>query len=170
MPLAVLLAIPLTSVRARGPWLGVGVVLAAGVFAVNLFGSQLPQRTDAKDYWRVRASWYVAHMNRDDLVVSYGYIWSNYLRYLTRADVIDAQQVAKQHSTAATVRIANAAIRRSNADRVYVSGYVQKPPTQDCLADRATCTISAALWRSLRPHVRLAGHSHFESVWRYSPQ
>jgi MFS family permease len=170
LPAALLLALPLTATRASRFQLWLGAAVVAGLFVVNLFGSQLPQRANAKDYWRVRASWYREHLHRGDLLIAYDYVWSSYLAYLTHARVVDAQSIFKKLPRAAAgakvLHIANT----SHARRVFLSDYDFDPYPGDpaaCNDGMNTCANTALLRRLLRPRAHLVAETELEKVWLY---
>ena len=170
LPAALLLALPLADARASRLRLGAGAAVVAGLFAVNLLGSALPQRSNAKDYWRVRATWYRTHLHHDDLLISYDYIWSNYLAYLTRAQVVDAQSFFKTMPRAAAAEEVLRIAETSHARRVFVSDYNFDPYPGNpaaCNDGMHTCENTALLRRLLRPHVHLVARTSLEKVWEY---
>ena len=170
LALAVVIAVRLDSLdRAERLTLVVGAV--ALLFVVNLVGSVLPQRSESRDYWRAKASWYEQHTRDDDLVVSNGYVWTSYLRYLLEAEVVDIEDLFRE---ADTERQALAALRGEMASvhgRVLVSGesldaFVDRP--RACIDAPETCEFAAATSRELRDECELLAVSTdpHEHVWR----
>lgn len=171
LPVALLLALPLAAARTSRLRLGAGAALVVGLFLVNLLGSQLPQRSNAKDYWRVRATWYREHTNKDDLVISYDYNWSNYLAYLTRAQVVDAQDFFKRMPRAAAAAEVRRIADSSHARRVFISDYNFDPyPGNPAACDDGmhTCENAALLRRLLLPRSHVVARTPLEKVWEYS--
>jgi hypothetical protein len=173
LPAAILLAIPVARPEQR-PTNGPAMLAAAAVaalFLVNLLGSVLPQRNEERDLWRAKASWYRAHARDDDLIVSNGYVWSAYLRYLLDAKIVDIEDLFRE---ASSERDALDDLRRRIATapgRVLVSG-----EAFDAFADRRvacldaprTCEIAAATARELRGRctVLAVAREPAERVWR----
>ena len=170
LPAAVLMALPVdTGARGRvGAAVAVGAV--AALFVVNLAGSMLPQRDEARDLWRAKASWYRAHARSDDLVVSNGYVWSAYLRYLLDSDVVDIEDLFRESRTD---RDALAELRRRTAHargRVLVSGeafHAFADRRAACLDAPRTCAIAAVTARELRDECERVAvvDDPFERVW-----
>ena len=170
LPVALLLALPLASGRSSRLRLGAGAALVAGLFAVNLLGSALPQRSNAKDYWRVRADWYRTHVHPGDLVIAYDYIWSNYLAYLTPAKVVDAQSFFKQMPRAQAAAKVRRIADSSHARRVFLSDYDFNPYPGDpaaCNDGMHTCENAAILRRLLLPRSHVVARTSLEKVWEY---
>jgi hypothetical protein len=168
LPVAILLALPLTAGRGPGIRTAAAIALVAGLLVVNLFGSQLPQRANAKDYWRVRAQWYRTHARQGDLVLSYNYIWSTYLAYLTPAHVVDVQRLFIDLPRPAAAKAALRLAEATHARHVYVSDYLFDPypgDPQACNDGMGTCADAAALRRLLQPHCRLLARTSLERVW-----
>jgi hypothetical protein len=171
LPAAILIALPVAHAgRNRG---GAALVLPAigALFAVNLVGSVIPQRDEARDLWRAKASWYRSHARPGDLVVSNGYVWSAYLRYLIDADVVDIEDVFRESESE---RDALADLRRRVASargRVLVSGeafHAFADRRISCLDAPRTCAIAAATARELRSECEPLAvvRDPFERVWR----
>lgn len=141
------------------------------IFIVNLLGSVWPQRDETGDLWRAKAEWYRANTRSDDLVVSNGYVWSSYLRYLLDADVVDIEDAFRE---AETEREALGEIRRrvaSAGGRVLVSGeafHAFADRREACLDAPRTCASAAATARELQGECdRIATVARpFERVWR----
>jgi Dolichyl-phosphate-mannose-protein mannosyltransferase len=170
LPVALLLALPLAAGRTSRVRLGAGAALVAGLFLVNLLGSQLPQRSNAKDYWRLRAAWYRTHLNRDDLLISYDYNWSNYLAYLTRAQIVDAEFYFKRMPRQAAAEEVRRIADSSHARRVFISDYNFDPFPGDpaaCNNGLNTCANTALLRRLLLPRSHLVARTSLEKVWEY---
>jgi hypothetical protein len=171
LPVAVLLALPLDGRGGDSRRATLAVVAVAALFVVNLVGSILPQRDEAKDLWRAKAAWYRANARADDLVVSNGYVWSAYLRYLVDSDVVDIEDLFRE---APTDREALAALRRRVAaahGRVLVSGEAFHPFAErrsSCVDAPRTCAIAAATARELRDECEplAIARDPFERVWR----
>ena len=167
LPAAVLLALPLTGRRRTL----VGVAAAAALFAVNLVGSVLPQRDESRDLWRAKAAWYGENARLDDLIVSNGYVWTAYLRYLLAADVVDIEDFFRE---AETDQEALAQLRRRIASaprRVLVSGEAFHPFADrriSCIDAPRTCAIASATARELRDDCELVALARdpLERVWR----
>jgi hypothetical protein len=173
LPAAILLALPVARQEQRATRrvaaLGVGTV--AALFLVNLLGSVLPQRDEERDLWRAKASWYRTHARDDDLIVSNGYVWSAYLRYLLPAEIVDIEDLFRE---ASSERAALDGLRRRIATargRVLVSG-----EAFDAFADRRaacrdaprTCEVAAATARELRGECTplAVAREPLERVWR----
>jgi 4-amino-4-deoxy-L-arabinose transferase-like glycosyltransferase len=170
LPVALLFALPLAAGRTSRLRLAAGAALVAGLFLVNLFGSQLPQRSNAKDYWRLRAAWYRTHLNRDDLLISYDYNWSNYLAYLTRAQIVDAESFFKRMPRQAAAEEVRRIADSSHARRVFISDYDFDPFPGDpaaCNNGLHTCENTALLRRLLRPRAHVVARTSLENVWLY---
>ncbi|HEX6699787.1 MAG TPA: glycosyltransferase family 39 protein [Gaiellaceae bacterium] len=170
LPVALLLALPLAAGRTSRLRLGAGVAVVVGLFAVNLLGSALPQRSNAKDYWRVRATWYRTHVHHDDLIISYEYIWSNYLAYLTPAQVVDAQAFFKRMPRAEAARRVQEIANSSHARRVFISDYNFDPYPGNpaaCNDGMHTCENAALLRRLLLPRSHVVARTPLEKVWEY---
>jgi Dolichyl-phosphate-mannose-protein mannosyltransferase len=170
LPAALLLALPLAAAGTSGLRLGLGAAVVAGLLVVNLLGSQLPQRADAKDYWRVRAAWYRTHLQRGDLLIAYDYIWSSYLEYLTHARIVDAQSIFKKLPRMAAAEKVRRIADTSHARRVFLSGYDFDPYPGDpaaCDDGQHTCENTALLRRLLRPRAHLVAQTSLEKVWEY---
>ncbi len=143
----------------------------AALFVVNLLGSVLPQRDERRDFWRAKASWYRAHARGDDLIVSNGYVWTAYLRYLLDAEIVDIEDLFRE---ASSEREALDDLRRRLATaprRVLVSGeafdaFADRPVA--CLDAPRTCEIAAATARDLRARctVLAVAREPLERVWR----
>ena len=165
-----LLALPLAFERPSRVRAALGVSVVLGLLVVNLLGSQLPQRANAKDYWRVRAQWYRTHLRPDDLLISYDYVWSSYLTYLTPARVVDAQSIFKRTSRAAAGEEVRRIADSSHARRVFISDYAFDPYPGDpaaCNDAMNTCANTAVLRRLLRPRAHLVARTPLELVWEY---
>ena len=170
LPAALLLALPLAAGRTSRLRLGVGAAVVAGLLVVNLLGSQLPQRSNAKDYWRLRAAWYRTHLHHDDLLISYDYVWSTYLTYLTHAQVVDAQAIFKRMPRAAAAEEVRRIADSSHARRVFLSGYDFDPYPGDpaaCNDGMNTCANTALLRRLLLPRAHVVARTSLERVWVY---
>ena len=170
MPAAVLLALPLTGERPSRARLAIGAAAVAGLFVVNLLGSQLPQRANSKDYWHVRARWYRTHLRSDDFLIAYDYVWSTYLTYLTRGRVVDVQAFFKKMPRSAAARKARRIADSSHARRVLISDYVFDPypgDPQACNDGMGTCENAAALRRLLLPRSHVVARTPLERVWEY---
>ena len=112
-----------------------------------------------------------AHARDDDLIVSNGYLWSAYLRYLVAAEIVDIEAVFRE---ASNQRDAIADLRRRLASapaRVLVSGeafdaFSDRPVS--CVDAPRTCEIAAATARALRDRctVLAVAREPFERVWR----
>lgn len=170
LPAAVLLALPL-ALRRRPPLrLALGAALVLGLFVVNLLGSQLPQRSNADDYWRVRASWYRSHLRPDDLLISNGYIWSSYLTYLSRGHVVDVRTLFDEMPRPAAALAVRRIADRSHARHVYFSDFDFYPHPGDpqaCDDGLGTCADAAALRRVVLPRSRVVARTSLERVWEY---
>jgi hypothetical protein len=170
LPAAVLAALALDTVRADRARAALAVGAVASLFAVNLVGSVLPQRDEERDLWRAKADWYRAHTRSDDLLVSNGYVWSAYLRYLVDVEVVDIEDLFRE---ADTERAALEALRRRVASapaRVLVSGEAFEAFADrrtSCLDAARTCEIAAATARELRDECRLLAVARDppERVW-----
>ena len=91
IPASILLALPLGAVSTGRRSAAAASVALVGLLAlVNLLGSQLPQREEERDYWRVRSAWYAANTRPGDVIIANGYLELAYLRHLTEAEVVDA--------------------------------------------------------------------------------
>jgi hypothetical protein len=170
LPAAILLAL---AVDGRGhdrrrAALALGTVGA--LFVINLTGSLLPQRDEARDLWRAKAEWYRTHARSDDLLVSNGYVWSAYLRYLVDAEVLDIEDVFREAETEAAARDALRSRVGSAPGRVLVSGeafHAFADRRISCLDAPRTCEIAAATAEELRAECRLlaVAHDPLERVW-----
>lgn len=121
VPLAILLALPLSangSPVSRGRASGVLLIVAV-LFAVNLFGSVLPQHGLQNDYWRLRYSWYENSAKPSDMVVANDYIGASYLDYFSRAEVIYTGSLSEPEDLGDELQ---RHIRTSRAQRVLFSG------------------------------------------------
>ena len=171
VPAAVLLAIPVDFGGRPRAWASLAVVATAALFVVNLAGSMLPQRDEARDLWRAKASWYRANAQSDDMVVSNGYVWSAYLRYLLDSEIVDIEDLFRESETE---RDALAALRDRTAaarGRVLVSGeafHAFADRRVACLDAPRTCAIAAATARELRDECERVAvvDDPFERVWR----
>jgi hypothetical protein len=173
LPAAILLAIPVA--RPPQPAAKRAAILAAAtvgaLFVVNLLGSVLPQRDEGRDLWRAKASWYRTHARSDDLIVSNGYVWSAYLRYLLAAEIVDIEDLFRE---AESERDALEELRSRMASargRVLVSGealHAFADRRVSCLDAPRTCEIAAATARELRGRCTLlaVARDPLESVWR----
>jgi hypothetical protein len=170
---AILLAIPIARPAPRATK-RVAILAASTVgalFVVNLLGSVLPQRDEERDLWRAKASWYRTHARSDDLIVSNGYVWSAYLRYLLSAEVVDIEDLFRE---AESERDALEELRRRIAaarGRVLVSGeafHAFADRRVSCLDAPRTCEIAAATARELRGlcTVLAVAPDPLERVWR----
>ena len=171
LPAAVLVAIPIDSMR-RGR---VRAALALGtigvIFLVNLVGSVLPQRDEAHDLWRAKAEWYRTHAQADDLVVSNGYIWSSYLRYLLDAEVVDIEDLFRESDTEREALIELRRRLASARATVLVSGEAFDAFADhriSCVDAPRTCAIAAATSRELQDECEPLAvvREPFERVWR----
>jgi hypothetical protein len=170
LPAALLLALPLTAGRTPTVRLGLGTLVVVGLLVVNLLGSQVPERENGKDYWRVRAAWYHTHLRSDDLLIAYDYVWSTYLGYLTRAHVVDAQAVFKKEPPAAAAEEVRHIADSSHARRVFLSDYDFDPYPGDpaaCNDGMHTCRNTALLREMLRSRSRVVARTRLERVWEY---
>jgi Protein of unknown function (DUF2723) len=170
LPAAILLALPVAGRTPRWHRVGLGTGLVAALLVVNLFGSLLPQRANGRDYWRVRAQWYRDHLHSDDLLISYDYIWSSYLAYLTPARVVDAQSIFKKLPRAQAAEKVQQIADSSHARHVYLSDYDFDPYRGDraaCSDGLGTCANAAALRRLLLPHAHVVARTKLERVWEY---
>ena len=166
LPAAVLLGLPLHA-RNRGALV---VTMVGATLVVNFVGSVLPQRDEDRDLWRAKTSWYRTHVRPDDLVVSNGYVWSSYLRYLVDAEILDIEDVFREVETE---REALRELRRRVAaasGRVLVSGeafHAFADRRSACLDAPRTCAIAAATARELRDECELLAvvREPFERVW-----
>jgi hypothetical protein len=72
------------------PWIRTGTVtIMICLFAVNLFGSILPQTKHENDYWYVFNSWLIKNTNAEDIVVTGSAMVSDaYVRYYSGAEVL----------------------------------------------------------------------------------
>jgi len=144
--------------------------MLGSLLLANLLGSVWPQHDSARDYWHVRAAWYRSHSGSSDLVLASGYIETGYLRYLTRAHVIDTDRV---FVTSPTASAAIAKLRRrvstAHASHVYVSDEVFYPfvdtPAGCPRADPSICNEATALRRVFLPHSTLVAQQERERVW-----
>jgi hypothetical protein len=170
LPAAVLGGLAIDTLRGDRTRAALAVVAVASLFAVNLVGSVLPQRDEERDLWRAKAEWYLAHARADDLLVSNGYVWSAYLRYLVDVEVVDIEDLFRE---ADTERAALEALRRRVASapaRVLVSGEAFEAFADrrtSCLDAARTCEIAAATARELRDECRLLAVARDppERVW-----
>jgi hypothetical protein len=93
IPAALLAGPRLAALMGRDGWLRlVPAVVLGGLVVVNLGGSILPQQSAHDDLLRVRTGWYTQHAGRSDLILTNGYVPTNYARYFTRAHVLDAEE------------------------------------------------------------------------------
>jgi hypothetical protein len=170
IPAAVVLGLAAAGARPRPLLLYAGAALVVLLFAVNLVGSVLPQRANARDYWRTRAQWYVKHLHHDDLLISYDYVWSSYLSYLTHGHVVDAQAIFKKMPREEAARRVLRIAESSHARRVYLSGYDFDPYPGDpaaCDDGFHSCENAAALRRLLLPRAHLVARTQLERVYVY---
>jgi hypothetical protein len=92
IPAAVLAGPRLAGLLHRGGWRRlVPAAVLGGLLVVNLVGSILPQQSARDDLQRVRTDWYTRHAKRTDLILTNGYVPTNYALYFTRAHVLDAE-------------------------------------------------------------------------------
>jgi hypothetical protein len=111
----------------------------------------------------------------DDVLVSNGYVWTAYLRYFTRADVVDIEDVFRE---AVTEGEALAKLRRrlaSSSGRVLVSGEAFHPFADRriaCLDAPRTCANAAVTRRALQGTCELIATATrpLEHVWRCRPR
>lgn len=173
LPAAILLAIPVArpEQRATRRVATLAVATVGTIFLVNLLGSVLPQRDEGRDLWRAKASWYRVNARDDDLIVSNGYVWSAYLRYLLSAEIVDIEDLFRE---ASSEREALDDLRRRIAaapGRVLVSGEAFEAFADRrvaCLDAPRTCAIAAATARELRGSctVLAVAREPLERVWR----
>ena len=173
LPAAVLLALPVARPEQRGTTRAAVLVpvTVGALFLVNLLGSVLPQRSDERDLWRAKASWYRTHAREDDVIVSNGYVWSAYLRYLVAAEIVDIEDLFREASGR---RDALDDLRRRIATapgRVLVSGEAFEAFADRriaCLDAPRTCEIADATARELqgRCTVLAVAREPLERVWR----
>jgi hypothetical protein len=176
IPVAVLLALPLSDRGALPRWSArpVAVVLLGSLLLANLLGSVWPQHDSAKDYWRVRAAWYRAHTDASDLVLISGYLESGYFQYLTRARILNTDDVfvASANPTAAITEIRHELVT-AHARHVYVSSEVFYPeadsPAGCPRADPMVCGEATALRRAFLSHATLIAQPRLERVWELRP-
>ena len=170
LPAAVLLAVPVDRAgRSRAP-----TALVAGavgtLLVVNLLGSVLPQRDETRDLWRQKAAWYRANARDDDLVVSNGYIWSAYLRYLLDAEVLDIEDLFREFETEDALRELRRRVAGARG-RALVSGeafHAFADRRVSCVDAPRTCAIAAATADELRDECEPLAvvNDPFERVWR----
>jgi hypothetical protein len=172
IPAGVLLALPLADAGRLFPrrlGAAVAATLLGSLLIVNFFGSVWPQHDNSKDYWRVRAAWYRAHTTSSDIVLSSGYVQTGYLGYLTKAHVIDTDQIfvtSKGHPAAiAEIR---RLLRSGRPEHVYISGEVFHPFADvpaGCRAGPEICDEATALRRAFLRQSRLLVRQGREQVW-----
>jgi hypothetical protein len=171
IPAAALLALPLGDRLL--PRLGarpLAAVTLGSLLLANLLGSVWPQHDSSKDYWRARAAWYRAHTSPSDTILATGYLQSSYLRYLTKAHVIDADSVfADAPDDSAAIVIIRQQLERSHAEHVYVSSEVFDPysdtPAGCPRVDPTVCAEAVLLRQAFRPDSTLIAQVPSERVW-----
>jgi hypothetical protein len=93
IPAAVLAGPRLAELLRRDGWRRlVPAAVLGGLIVVNLVGSILPQQSSHDDLLRVRTDWFTRHARRSDLILTNGYVPTNYAAYFTHAHVIDAEE------------------------------------------------------------------------------
>jgi hypothetical protein len=111
------------------------------------------------------------HVHHGDLVIAYDYIWSNYLAYLTRAQVVDSQSFFKRLPRATAAAEVKRIADSSHARRVFISDYNFNPyPGNPAACDDGmhTCEDTALLRRLLLPRSHVVARTSLEKVWEYS--
>lgn len=171
VPLAILIALPFSTVGygAQRRFLpDFTVILVVGMlFVVNLLGSVWPQQKPEDDYWRVRSSWYEHNASASDLIVTTGYISSNYLRYFSEANVLDTEAVfAKHNDVAGAVAELERHIDTAHARRVLISSEVFYPASDKFshCPDGKLCEDAAAIRDVLLPRTRILAEEPLEEV------
>jgi hypothetical protein len=136
VPALILLALPLTALTAKRDRtigaIAVGALLAS-LFVLNLGGSIVPQLSEENDYWRERVLWYEENATSDDLIITNGHIQTYYMRYFTRATVLDIGVPwldADKDADVAMVEIGRT-IDGWERGRVLISGEVFDPASDE---------------------------------------
>jgi len=172
IPAAILLGLPLSGHGGRGAALLVGALLGS-LMVVNLAGSIGPQLTEQNDYWRERIAWYEAEASPDDLVVTNGFIETEYLRYFARTQVLNVDLYDKPDLEAEVNKI-DAAIRAAGARRVLFSREVFAPASDaysTCKEDVKPCTpLVDALRARYERRSKVVYDSDLETVWELAPE
>ncbi|CAN5808224.1 hypothetical protein BH23ACT11_BH23ACT11_01200 [soil metagenome] len=172
IPLAVLLALPLSTYEPgiqRRFVLGSVFLLVSILFTVNLIGSVWPQHDPEDDYWRVRSDWYARNTTPSELVISYGPLWSRYLRYFGQAKVIDVEEdVFKKHgdTKGALVDLRRRMDTVPHTTRVLVSSEAFYPASDkfSCCPSNEQREQASALRNSFLGHTRIVHRGTLERV------
>lgn len=170
LPIAILLVLPFASPQPPrwsrlAPMLIGGAV--AGLFAVNLAGSVLPQRHAADDYWRVRATWYAQNTQQSDLVFTNGYIYSEYLRYFGKGTVIDVPfDITSPLGFENTLAEMQRRIDAAPQSRVLFSSELLYPGDDEYShCHEPECTIGETVRGAYLDKLRLISDAPLERVW-----
>jgi hypothetical protein len=146
--------------------LAFGGVAIAGLAAVNLFGSVLPQCDSRYDYWRRVNRPIVEHARAGDIVVSgAGWVSEGYIELYSGAQVLSTLR-DDSLLTEDFFRVAQANPR----GRVFVSSSVADPPAALLAWRKLDPAPARALFARLEPQLRLLDsgeHPLYE--WRPSP-
>ena len=169
IPVAVLVGPRLAALGAQGgQWrLAVPAVLGCLVL-VNLIGSILPQDSSRDDYWRVRSQWYELHARSSDKILASGYVFSNYLRYFTPAQVLDIQDLLGAHSGNPGLAVGGllGVLAHTPGTRTLASDQVFFPDQDRYSSCRHTddCTAAALVRPFLLQYARLLARAPLETV------
>jgi Dolichyl-phosphate-mannose-protein mannosyltransferase len=172
IPAAVLLALPLGDRRLlpRSNARTLATVTLGSLLLANLLGSVWPQHDGSKDYWRVRAAWYRANTSPSDVVLASGYLQSAYLRYLTKADVVDTDSVfADSSDESAAIASIRQNLNQLHPRHIYVSSEVFDPYADTSAGcprvDPTVCAEAVRLRNAFLPDSTPIAQLPNERVW-----
>jgi hypothetical protein len=172
VPLTILVVLPLPSLR-NARWKRAAPVMlsviVAGLFVVNLFGSVLPETQKSNDYWRARTDWYENNTGPSDVIFTSSYLHAEYLRYFTRARVVDVRlDIAYASGEDRVVSEVQRIIDASPAARVLFSSEALFPgddPYSHCV--EPNCRIGQMLRDAYLGGSHVIADEPTEKVWQF---
>jgi hypothetical protein len=133
----------------------------AGLLAINLWGSVLPQTDRSRDYWYQFNAGLIAVAQRGDLVVSgAGYISDGYVAFYSGARVLDALGAGR----AVESRFARY-VELYRPARILVSSTVQTPPRQVVGKTVFEAVPAQSFFQRLQPQLRLVYSDRWQTIY-----
>jgi hypothetical protein len=172
VPLTILVVLPQRSLR-NPRWKraapAILAVIVAGLFAVNFFGSVLPETRTSNDYWRARTDWYEHNTSPSDVIFTSSYLHAEYLRYFTKARIVDVRlDIAYVWGEDRVVPEVQRIIDESPATRVLFSSEALFPgDDQYSHCVEPNCTIGQMLRDAYLSGSHVIADEPLEKVWQF---
>ncbi|MBD3169588.1 MAG: hypothetical protein GF307_08905 [candidate division Zixibacteria bacterium] len=146
----------------------VAVVFMALLFAINLFGSIAPQKTEDNDYWRDYNSWYLQHCRKGDLIFAGdGHLSDSYIEYYTGAEAISLLPVKWHYESLTQVYNSfDSVLTAVNPRRVFISSTMLEPNPELVKRYELDMSFSRHLFETLLPRLDIIYTDDNYSVYK----